>query len=69
MRDEFLIPKQFEESVLDKKAPQNFDSERTTIAGGKARVKIEILRQSNAVKNRFFKLFRYKTLFFVSRYR
>ncbi len=38
------ILKQLEESVCDKEAPQNFDSERATIAGGKARVRIEILK-------------------------
>ncbi|HAB99874.1 MAG TPA: hypothetical protein DCE71_08640 [Parachlamydiales bacterium] len=38
------IPKQPEESVFGKAAPQNFDSERATIAGGKARVRIKILR-------------------------
>ncbi len=39
-----LVPKQPEESVFGKAAPQNFDSERATIAGGKARVRIKILR-------------------------
>ena len=36
------IPKQPEESVFGKEAPLNLDSERATIAAGKARVRIEI---------------------------
>ncbi len=29
---------------FDKEAPEHFDSERATIAGGKARVRIKMLR-------------------------
>ena len=42
--DSASIPKQPEESIFGKEAALNLYSERATIAGGKARVRIEIQR-------------------------
>src|SRR5579863_4259442 len=55
------IPKQLEKAVFDKEAAQISASQRATIVRAQgASSEAEICCETDAVKNRFFKLFRYK---------